>query len=330
MTLLTPMGGLAALAALVPLAAALLGRGRAAAVRQALRLPPPEHRAGLLRPSLATAGVALLGLAAAQPALIRTSSPRIRSDVQAVFVLDTSRSMAASSSPTSATRLDRAISAAVRLRDTIPGIEAGLLTLTDRVLPDLLPVSDPNGFAGVAERAVRIESPPPRSASVRATRYGALAEIASGNVFTPAASRRLVVLLTDGESNPVQASALARALPASRGYRFLAVRFWRAGESVYDSDGVREPAYRPDASGRDLLRTLAATLGGRSFDEGQTGAAASYLRGLAGSGPTSRAAGTERSRIALAPYVALLGLLVLLAALAPSPAVSRGIRLTRQ
>jgi len=328
MTLLTPLGGLAALAALLPLAAALLGHRRADAVRRALRLPPPERRAELVRPLLAAAGAALLGLAVAQPALTRTSSTRIRSDAQAVFVLDTSRSMAASATPASPTRLDRAVLAAVRLRDAIPEIESGVLTLTDRVLPDLLPVPDRQGFAGVVERAVRIESPPPRSSSVRATRYGALAEIASGNVFAPAASRRLVVLLTDGESNPVDTSALARALPASRGYRFAAIRFWSAGESVYDADGAAEPAYRPDPSGGDVLRTLAAAVGGRSFEEGQTGAAGSYLRKLAGNGPTIRTSGSESSTVPLAPYAALAGVLALLAALGPSPSAARRIRLT--
>jgi hypothetical protein len=239
--------------------------------------------------------------------------------------------MAASSTPAGATRLDRAVSAALRLRDAIPEVESGVLTLTDRVLPDLLPVPDREGFAGVVERAVRIESPPPRSSHVRATRYGALAEIVSGNVFAPTASHRLVVLLTDGESNPVDTTALARALSASRGYRFAAIRFWSAGESVYGPDGAAERAYRPDPSSAEVLRTLAADLGGRSFDEGQTQAAASYVRQIAGNGPTTRAARSERSRASLGPYVALVGVVMLLAALAPAPsATARGLRFARQ
>jgi hypothetical protein len=128
----------------------------------------------------------------------------------------------------------------------------------------------------------------------------------------------------------VETSALARALPASRGYRFAAIRFWRAGESVYGPDGTAEPAYRPDSSSEGLLRTLSAGLGGRSFEEGQTGAAASYLRELAGNGTTTRARGSARSSRPLAPYVALLGLLFLLASVMPSPEAARGLRLTRQ
>lgn len=330
MTFLTPLCGLLALLALLPLSAAVFAHGRTDSVRRALHLPLPERRAEVLPPALAAAGVVLLGLAAAQPALTRSAVARVRADVQAVFVLDTSRSMAASSSPAGPTRLDRAVAAAVKLRAAIPQVESGVSTLTDRVLPDLLPVADMQGFDAVVRRAVRIESPPPRASSVRATSFGALADLATGNDFAPAASRRIVVLLTDGESNPVQNGELAARLAPDRGYRFLAVRFWRSDESVFDGESKAEAAYRPDPAGETTLRDLAASLDGRSFDEGRTGAAAAYLSRLAGSGPTIRAAGVDRSRVPLAPYVALLGLVALLAALGPSSFAFTAISLRRQ
>src|SRR5262249_62422381 len=130
--------------------------------RRRLGLPAPGHTAEL-RPLLAAAGVALLGLAAAQPALTRTAHPRVRADAQAVFVLDTSRSMAAAVSPNAPTRLDRAAAAAVRLRNAIPDVPSGVLTLTDRVLPDLLPVPAVAGFDGAGQRAGRTQSAPPPS-----------------------------------------------------------------------------------------------------------------------------------------------------------------------
>lgn len=330
MTFLTPLCGFVALLAVLPLGAAAFAHRRTETVRRSLRLAPPERRAELLPPSLAAAGIVLLGLAAAQPALTRSSSPRVRRDVQALFVLDTSRSMAASSSPTAPTRLDRAAAAAVRLRAAIPQVESGVLTLTDRVLPDLLPVADIQGFDGVVQRAVRIESPPPRASAVRATSYGALADIASGNDFAPKATRRIVVLLTDGESNPVQRGDLAAKLAAGRGYRFLSIRFWHGNESVYGAENKAEAAYRPDPSGRTTLRDLAAALGGRSFEESDVQGAAAYLRGLAGTGPSVRVAGTNRSRFALAPYVALPALVAILVALGASTFAPTGIRLRRQ
>ena len=332
MTFLTPLAGLVALAALLPLAAALTGRVRVGTVRRALGLEAPPGRAGLVRPALASAGVALLGLAAAQPAIDRNASERVRTDAQALFVLDTSRSMAASRTPASPTRLDRAVAAAVRLRAAIPQVPSGVATLTDRVLPDLLPVAGTASFDGVVRRAVAIESPPPRSSSVRATTYDALVQIASGNYFAPSAAHRLVVLLTDGESTPVDANQIARALPASKGYRFVSVRFWGANESVFDADGKPEAAYRPDPSGGAILAGLAAANGGRSFPESRLGAASSRVRALAGSGPTAAAPGELRSRLALAPYLVALALVLLVAAVALDArrAGLRSVRLTRQ
>jgi len=89
MTFLTPFGWLIALLALLPLLASVFAHRRVGAVRRSLRLPAPERRTELLQPLLAAAGVVLLGLAAAQPALTRTSRPEVRRDAQALFVSTT-------------------------------------------------------------------------------------------------------------------------------------------------------------------------------------------------------------------------------------------------
>jgi hypothetical protein len=99
---------------------------------------------------------------------------------------------------------------------------------------------------------------------------------------------------------------------------------------VYGAEGKPEAGYRPDPSGQATLSDLATALGGRSFDERELGAAATYLRTVAGSGPTVRVAGTDSSRTPLAPYVAILGLLALLAAIGPMSIVPVRIRLSRQ
>lgn len=318
MTFLTPLAALVGLAAVLPLAAALLGRSRVDVVRRTLGLKAGPARAGLLRPALGAAGIIVLGLAAAQPVLAHRSSERVRKDVQALFVLDTSRSMAASATATSPTRLDRAIAAAVRLRSSIPEVPSGVATLTDRVLPDLLPVAGTDSFDAVVRRAVAIESPPPQDSSVRATAYDKLAQIASGNYFDPA-SRKIVVLLTDGESTAIDAGQIARDLPAAKGYRFVSVRFWGGGESVFDGNGKPEPDYRPDPSGGALLAGLAAATGGKTFSESRLGGASSTLVQDAGSGPTSVATGETQSRSALAPFLVAAALLLLLAAVLPWP-----------
>ena len=108
MTFLTPLAALVGLAALLPFAAGALGVARASAARRALGLAAPARGAGMLEPILATVAIAMLGLAAAQPTLAHVSEHRARTDVQALFVLDTSRSMAASATPSLPTRLERA------------------------------------------------------------------------------------------------------------------------------------------------------------------------------------------------------------------------------
>ena len=312
MSFLTPLGALVALAAVLPLAAWAGGRRRAEEVGRSLALPPPQRRSALH--AVAGAGaVVVLALAAAQPVLTHTARVRERTDAQALFVLDTSLSMAASSPPRSPTRLDRAVTAAMRLRAAIPDVPSGVATLTDRVLPDLLPVARASSFDLVARRGVEIESPPPAGSDVRATSFDALGQIASGNYFTPKTTRRVVVLLTDGESNPVNTSELRHAL--GKGYRFVGVRLWAGGESVYGRNGKTEPAYRPDPQGKAVLSGVADALGGRAFDESQVGAAKSYLREAAGRGPTTATAESTPTQTALAPYLAGLALALLAVAL---------------
>jgi len=330
MSFLTPFCGLAAFAALLPLAGALRGRLRTAAVARRLGLEPLPRWRVAPRSALAAIAIAVLGFAASQPALTDEATVRTRTTVAVLFVLDTSRSMAASRTPTSPTRLARAIDAAVALRSAIPQVPAGVATFTDRVLPDLLPVPDLAGFDGVAERAVTIEDPPPANQEVRATSYGALDDIPTGDYFAPGVRRRVVVLLTDGESNPFDPGALARRMGAQDGYRFLAIRFWNADESVFDANGHAEPGYHPDPTGRALLAQLAAALGGQSFEEGQLGAAASYLRQIVGhTGPTGRAR-RVLGQHALAPYLAGFALLLLVVAVVPLGGVRRRILAPRR
>jgi len=304
---LTPLAGLVALAVLLPLAAFVLAERRVSEVRRLLALAPPRGGFDVTTTAALAAVVLLLSLAAAQPALARKKSQEVRTDAQALFVVDTSESMAASSGPSAPQRLERAKSAAATLRAAIPDVPAGIATLTDRVMPNLLPVSDAAAFDATLRRAVAIDSPPPRNLSPRATQFGALAAIPGSGYFTAAAKHRAIVLLTDGESMPFDARAVARAL---RGTSLVTVRLWHANEAIYRPSGRIDPNYRPDPSGRIQLANLAAAAHGRAFEESAIGSAAKALRSAVGSGPTERIGRTQRTQ-PLAPYVALLALIPL-------------------
>jgi hypothetical protein len=173
-----------------------------------------------------------------------------------------------------------------------------------------MPIADAGTFDAVLHGAVAINNPPPRRTRVRSTTYAALANIASGNYFDRA-SGRIVVLLTDGESNPLDAGEISRALGRDSGYRLLAVRFWRNGEAVFYSNRTKEKAYRPDPAGRAVVAAVAAAMGGRAFEQDQLAAASSYLVDLAGRAPARLPARPEQSRTPLAPYIAVAALLSL-------------------
>src|SRR5271154_4349664 len=105
---LTPVAGLVALAAVVPPVALGLAGRRVSAAREALRLPAPPPTRVLSKALMLAAVVALLGLAAAQPALRTTTTTHVRTDAQVMFVIDTSRSMLASKGPNGTKRLAKA------------------------------------------------------------------------------------------------------------------------------------------------------------------------------------------------------------------------------
>jgi hypothetical protein len=311
-TLLSPAGLLVAPAALLPLAALAFALRKVERVRTALRLDPPPT--GPRRRAWALAAVpALLALAAAQPALTTTDTREIRTDAEALVIVDVSRSMLAASNPTAPTRLARANGAALRIREALGEVPTGLASLTDRVLPLLLPTADRSAFEQTVRRALAPESPPPREVSVTATMLGALGEAARGNLFSPSARRRLFVVVTDGESRPFDETAVARALDAS-GIGLVVLHAWRADERVYRAAGGPERAYRPDPDSREVLMRLAAAAGGEVFPESDGGSAKRASARELGDGPT-KSTGSEEHVTPLAPYVALAALVPLAVAL---------------
>lgn len=296
LTFLSPLGALACLAAVLPVAAVVIARRRAGRAAAAIGLSGPRRGSGRLL--LLAAACCAFGLAAAQPAVSRDGGRKVRSDVEALFVVDVSRSMLASDGPTAATRLERARDAALKLRAEIPEVRSGLAGLTDRAVPYLFPTLDQRVFASTLRDAVTSEAPPPQQVARVATSFDALAGLGSRGFFTPKVERRVCVVLTDGESAPF-------AAPAA-GCRLVVVQFWNAAERVY-RDGEAEPQYRPD----DAAPESAAKLGPVAR-EGDLGRARELLSAAVGDGPVSTPAGGGRTTTLLAPYIAFVGLVLVL------------------
>jgi hypothetical protein len=325
---LTPRGALLAFAALVPLAALVLASRRERSARAALRLPQPG-RGRRAWPAVAVALVGgLLAVTASQPALRSTTSVDVRRDAEALFVIDISRSMRASAAPGAKTRIARARDEALQLRDELIDIPSGVATLTDHVLPDVLPVPDRATFEQTIRQAVQVGNPPPSTDAVTATSLGALGALGTQNFFSPEARHRVAIVFTDGESRPFDLRQTAQALAHAPHVRPIFVRVSSPGEEIFGADGRPEPAYHFDASAAETLAGLAQASRGASFDESELGAAARAARAALGSGPTRGAELTVTTRT-LAPYAALAALVPLLLLLLAKPSALRQRRRVR-
>ena len=307
-TILTPLGALLAVGVVVPLVALLRARRKAGSVRDILGVAEPRRRALAVPLAALVAGAALLGLAAAQPVFEWTRDQRVRTDAEAFVVLDVSRSMLAQPNLDSPQRIDRAKAAAATLRGSLSEVPVGLASLTDRVLPHLFPGTDQEVFAATLERSLGIEKPPPRASfATGATSLNALATLRGLRYFTPKSTKRLAIVLTDGESQPVSNARLGGLFRRSPPIEVVFIQFWDEDERVF-SRGVPEPQYIADPSARPTLDRLAASSQGAVYSEDQLDAATSKARDLLASGP-SVVQGEKAGQLALAPYLAAAALL---------------------
>lgn len=310
MSFLTPYAAFLALLVVAPLAAFVAGEQRRRRVALLLHVAEPArmHR---LAPAVAVTAVAgLLGAAATQPTLVNRHSKRVRTDAEAFFVLDTSRSMLASPGPGEPTRFERARRLAERLRLELGDVPTGLASITDRTLPHVFPTPAIDTFETALTRAMGIERPPPSDGfSVKVTTLGSLAHVATDNFFSATARHRLVVVFTDGETKPFVEASLGTLFRNPPAVRTIFVHVWGASERVYLRDGP-DPNYRPDPLSKSTVRQLAVATDGVELGEHDYDRLVKQARAYLGSGPT-RVLEKERRRFALAPYVAAFAFLPL-------------------
>jgi len=310
MSFLSPLAGLIALGGAVPLVAFLRSESARRRVTELLRIPEPSKPLRLGPPAAALTVAALLGLAATQPTFTRDAKRRVRTDAEAWFVLDTSRSMKASSSPSSPTRLDRAKSVAIRLRNELGNVPVGVASITDRVLPHLFPTGDEDTFAVTVREVMGVERPPPSNGfSTRITTLGSIGRIATDNFFSQNATKRLIVLFTDGETKSFADDTLGVIFRKPPIVHSLFVRVSRKGERVWNAD-LPDPYYRPDPSSRQNLRQLAATSGGTAVDAASFDRLVRVAKRDLGSGP-SVVFDRQQRELSLAPWIACLAFLPL-------------------
>jgi hypothetical protein len=305
MSFLSPFGALVVIVGVVPVVAFLRSERARVRVTRLLRLPEADSRIRLVPLVASVAIAALLGIAATQPTIVRHSSQRVRTDAEAWFVLDTSRSMKASAGPRSPSRFARARALAIRLQEALGDVPVGLASVTDRVLPHLFPTTDRDTFDLTVRKVIGIERPPPADGfSTRITTLGSIARVVSGNFFDPTATKRLLVVFTDGETKPFTDASIGTVFRQPPGVHSIFVRIWGADEHVYNGR-TRDPLYQPDPMSSAYVHQLAATAGGTAIASADYGRILSAARADLGQGPT-RVLGNERRQLALAPYLAAL------------------------
>jgi hypothetical protein len=296
---LTPVAALVALAGILPLAAFLGRERRGRRVRETLGLSEPARGPGRLLLAALVAVPLLAGVAAAQPVIDRSETLQERADAEVFFVLDTSRSMLAAEGPEEPTRFQRARAAALELRTRLAEVPAGLAQMTDWTLPHLFPTVGASSFRATLSRSIEVGSAGSSGSDLLSTDLNALDVFARQDLFSPEARKRLLVVLTDGESERVEPglAALDR-----EGIRTLFVHVWGAEESIFRPSGA-EPQYRPDPTSEQTLAQAATLVDGAVFDEGNVGGVAAQARRELGEGPTRPR--KQRDLFALMPYVML-------------------------
>jgi len=306
---LTPLGAIIALAVLVPLAVYRTRECRLRELRAALRLDEQSRESRLSLVAALAAVCGLVALAAAQPVLATTREVRERTDAQVFLVVDPSRSMLASEGQGAPTRFDRAREIAQELANQLPEVPVGVASMTDGLLPHLFPTTDRQVLEATLGKTLDIESPGPSTFySSRATTYDALEAAPTLNYFPPAAKKRVVVVLTDGETRPLEGD-LASAFRREPKIETVFVRIWGADERIYLT-GVAEFGYRSDPRSGATLARVASAVGGRVVSERDEDGLRRAVLDLLGTGPT-RERRHEGHRLALMPWITLAAFLPL-------------------
>src|SRR5690349_15415469 len=151
------------------------------------------------------------------------------------------------------TRLARPKRVAEEVRARLADVPVGVATFTDRALPLLFPTASIASVTSTVGKAVGIELPPPRGESQTVTTYDSLAALPTEGYFAPGIRHRLVIVLTDGESEGGGADGVKQAYAGTPRAAMLVLRIGSPAEHVYGPDGIPEAGYfAPPASPRVL------------------------------------------------------------------------------
>jgi hypothetical protein len=307
---LTPLAGLFALTAAIPLAALVLMEGRTRRLRRLFSLAAPRRRE-LVTVAVALALLpALVAVAATQPVVIHKQTLTERVDAQVFLVFDTSLSMSARSGPHALTRLARAKEEARALLPQLGDIPVGIATMTDRVLPNLMPTTNVGVAVRTVDQAVWIDQPPPSlQYRGRATSLEALQPIAGDRLFPPGVKHPILVIFTDGEEQALPPFTSLASLAQQMSIPPLFVHVWTPTDHIYNHGRI-DPNYVPDPSSGRVLTQFAGLTHGEVLRDGDVKGLLNAIHAEAGSKPATTTT-LGYARVALGPWFLLAGVVPL-------------------
>lgn len=307
LSFVTPAAGLIVLAGVVAVIAVFAGEQRLDRLRSALGLRRGHTRSSQLVAGAIGVVALLLTLAAMQPVVASSVSKQGRADADVYFVFDVSRSMAARTSASAQTRLERAKRDSEALRGMLPNVAIGIASLNDRLLPHLFPTLSSVAFASTVQSALGINKP--RAALFYGengvgTKLDSVGDLATEGYFGKEAKKRIAVVFTDGETLTSGLDTLPSRLQQGQ-VRTYFVRYWSQKDRIYLPGGALETTYSPDFSSGPVLDRVARSIGTPVFTGGNPGAVAQTLRTALGNGPTGPRQ-RDLGSYPLAPWFVLL------------------------
>jgi hypothetical protein len=171
-----------------------------------------------------------------------------------------------------------------------------------------MPTTDPALFDRTMAQSVGIDRPPPSQQyrAARATNLQALVPVTSSHFFSDTAKRRLLVVITDGEASR---DLELFGLGIGHTLKPVFMHVWQPGERIYRKGRV-DPHYVADPGSSALLHKAAEISSGAAFEENEVGSLVRAAKRVVGHG-TDQSRVNAYARVALAPWVALAGILPL-------------------
>ena len=189
------------------------------------------------------------------------------------------------------------------------------------MMPLLFPTGDERGVVATIDHSLKILQPQPAFlTAARASQLGELSLAADRSYFNPGISKRVLVVLSDLDSDFFSLSGTLGLLRRHHIEPFL-IRVAEPGEQIFDSRG--RPALYRSVSTVSVGALRAA--GWHAYEEGEVGLAVADLRRYLGSA-TTVPSGVVQSRRDLAWLPALGALLLVVGLTLPALAASLSSR----